>query len=44
MMTPEEELAKTKAKQKRRKRDQLCFIAGFIVALAFVGITYLSTI
>ena len=43
-MTPEEELLKMKSKEKRHKRDPYYFMAGFVVALAFVGLTYLSTI
>ena len=44
MMTPEEELQKMKSKEKRHKRDFYYFIAGFIVALAMVGLTYLAQV
>ena len=43
-MTPEEELEKMKAKTKRDKKYLYYFVAGFIFAMALVGMTYMSSI
>ena len=43
-MDPLEELLDLKRKAKREKRDMLCFIAGFIVAFAMVGLAYVGRI